>query len=280
MAKQERGTRSRRALLEAAAEVFDLRGFDAAGTNEILARSGLTRGALYHHFPSKESIAVALFAEHSGALVAPERSTRMQSVIDLTFGYAHQLQRDPVLRAIVRLAMEKTSFPRQADTPYDQSSAAIRRLLDEARAQGEILPGLDLADATSVIVGGFAGMQVMSQVYTDRADLPERVTAMWRLLLPGMVAPGMIGHLVITPRNDAAQAVLDASSSARREASGGGAVALAFGKRGVDAGVGGQEGVHPGDAEQAAQPAGDGRQGEGAVGVLGAAPDADEGAQS
>lgn len=199
MAKQERGTRSRRAILEAAAEVFDLRGFDAASTNEILARSGLTRGALYHHFPSKESIAVALLNAHSEALVVPEQPTRIQAVIDLTFSFASRLQRDPVLRASVRLAVEKTSFPRPLNTPYDQSSAAIRELLEEAEKRGETLPGLNLNEATTVIVGAFTGMQVMSQVYTNREDLPDRVTAMWRLLLPGMVTPGMIGHLRITP---------------------------------------------------------------------------------
>lgn len=199
MAKQERGTRSRRAILEAAAEVFDLRGFDAASTNEILARSGLTRGALYHHFPSKEAIAVALLDAHSEALVVPEHSTRFQAIIDLTFAFAGRLQRDPVLRASVRLAVERTSFPRPLNTPYDQSSAAIRDLLEQAREQGEILPGLDLGEATTMIVGTFTGMQVMSQVYTNRKDLPERVTTMWRLLLPAMVAPGMIGNLRITP---------------------------------------------------------------------------------
>jgi AcrR family transcriptional regulator len=199
MAKQERGTRSRRAILEAAAEVFDLRGFDAASTNEILARSGLTRGALYHHFPSKEAIAVALLDAHSEALVIPEATTKLQAVIDLTFSFAHRLQRDPVLRASVRLAVEKTSFPRPLNTPYDQSSAAIRQLLEQAGKQGETLPGLNLNEATTVIVGAFTGMQVMSQVYTERKDLPERITTMWRLLLPGMASPGMIGNLRITP---------------------------------------------------------------------------------
>ncbi|MFE2266902.1 ScbR family autoregulator-binding transcription factor [Streptomyces griseosporeus] len=199
MAKQERGTRSRRAILRAAAEVFDERGYDAASTNEILARSGLTRGALYHHFPSKEAIAAALLEAHSEALVAPDDTTKMQAIIDLTFGFAYRLQRDPVLRASVRLAVEDTSFTRPVNTPYEQSSATIRGLLEQARDQGETLPGLDLTEATTMIVGSFTGMQVMSQVYTNRKDLPERVTTMWRLLLPGIVSPGMIGHLRITP---------------------------------------------------------------------------------
>ncbi|MER5795787.1 ScbR family autoregulator-binding transcription factor [Streptomyces sp. NPDC001980] len=203
MAKQERGTRSRQAILEAAAEVFDLRGYDAASTNEILARSGLTRGALYHHFHSKESIAAALFDAHSAALAAPERSTKLQSIIDLTFAFAAQLQRDPVLRASVRLAVEKTSFPRPAVTPYEQSTEVVHELLDQARLQGETLPGLDLTDATTVIIGAFTGLQAMSHVYTERGDLPERLSAMWRFLLPGLVTPGLIGTLRVTPPSDA-----------------------------------------------------------------------------
>ncbi|MGN5376623.1 TetR family transcriptional regulator [Streptomyces sp. MUSC 14] len=214
MAKQERGTRSRQAILAAAAEVFDLRGYDAASTNEILARSGLTRGALYHHFPSKESIAAALFEAHSGALAAPERSTKLQSIIDLTFTFAAQLQRDPVLRASVRLAVEKTSFPRPANTPYEQSTEVIHELLDQARLQGETLPGLDLDDATTFIIGAFTGLQAMSLVYTEREDLPERLGAMWRFLLPGLVTPGLIGTLRVTPP----PAAVVADDQARAEA--------------------------------------------------------------
>lgn len=41
MATQERGTRSRHSILESAARVFDERGYDAASTNDILARTGL-----------------------------------------------------------------------------------------------------------------------------------------------------------------------------------------------------------------------------------------------
>ncbi|MEU2249813.1 ScbR family autoregulator-binding transcription factor [Streptomyces sp. NPDC019224] len=220
MAKQERGMRSRQAILAAAAEVFDLRGYDAASTNEILARTGLTRGALYHHFRSKEAIAAALFDAHSDALAAPERSTKLQSIIDLTFGFAVRLQHDPVLRASVRLAVEKTSFPRPVNTPYEQSTEAIHHLFTEAQSQGEILPGVDLRAATTVIVGAFTGLQAMSLVYTDRNDLPERLTEMWRFLLPGMVAPGMIGTLRVTPP----PAALVAQDEGRAEALAAGAV--------------------------------------------------------
>lgn len=199
MAQQERGMRSRNLLLKAAAEVFDERGFDSASTTEILERSGLTRGALYHHFPSKEAIAVALLTTHRDALEVPEQSTKVQAVIDLTFAFAFQLQRDPMLRACVRLAVEQSSLRGLAVTPYQQASKAIRELLAQAKEQGELLPGVDLVEAAEMINGTFTGIQVMSRVQTDREDLPQRVGMMWRFLLPGLVSPGMIGHLRVTP---------------------------------------------------------------------------------
>ncbi|MEW2262882.1 ScbR family autoregulator-binding transcription factor [Streptomyces sp. NPDC047853] len=199
MAVQERGERSRRSILEAAARVFDERGYDAASTNEILARSGLTRGALYHHFPSKEAIAAALVAAQSEALVVPEQPMKLQAVVDLTLEYARRLQSDPVLRASVRLTIEQSSFTRPGVTPYQQSADAILGLLEVAAEQGELLPGADLEEVTQFIVGAFTGVQLMSQVYSRRRDLMQRVRTMWRLVLPGVATPGVLARLRVAP---------------------------------------------------------------------------------
>jgi AcrR family transcriptional regulator len=204
VAQQERGKRSRHSILEAAAQVFDERGYDAASTNEILARTKLTRGSLYHHFPSKEAIALALVDAHAEALEVPDQPVKLQAVIDLTLEFAKRLQHDPVLRASVRLAVEQTSFSVPPETAYEQSSAAILGLLREAEERGEILPGVDVREAASTIVGAFTGLQIMSQAYTKREDLPERVGIFWRFLLPGLAIPGMIGRLRTTPLPTAA----------------------------------------------------------------------------
>ncbi|WP_330305245.1 MULTISPECIES: ScbR family autoregulator-binding transcription factor [unclassified Streptomyces] len=199
MAQQERGKRSRQSILEAAAQVFDECGYDAASTNDILARTGLTRGSLYHHFPSKEAIALALVAAHGEALTVPDQAVKLQAVIDLTMQFARRLQTDPVLRASVRLAVEQTSFSVPPETAYEQSNVAILGLLQEAEERGEILPGVDVREAASTIVGAFTGLQIMSQAYTKREDLPERTGVFWRFLLPGLAIPGLIGRLRTTP---------------------------------------------------------------------------------
>ncbi|MEV6803916.1 ScbR family autoregulator-binding transcription factor [Streptomyces sp. NPDC051132] len=195
MARQERGIRSKRSILEAAAAVFGERGYDAASTNEILARAGLTRGALYHHFPSKEAIASALAEAQGEALVVPDHPVKLQSVIDLTLAFSLRLQTDMVLRASVRLAVERSSFSASAQAPYNQSITLVEDLLCQAEKQGELLPGADLSEVAATIVGAFTGLQVMSEAYSSRRDLPARISALWRLLLPGLAAPGMLPRL-------------------------------------------------------------------------------------
>jgi AcrR family transcriptional regulator len=68
--------------LQAAAEVYALRGFGGATLDEVAAHAGLTKGAVYHHFGSKENLLLALMEEYlAGQLTAQlalfdrERST-------------------------------------------------------------------------------------------------------------------------------------------------------------------------------------------------------------
>lgn len=142
---------------------------------------------------------MALVTAHSEAPVVPDRAVKLQAVIDLTLDFALRLQRDPVLRASVRLAVEQTSFSRPPRTTYEQSGAAILALLRQAEEQREILPGVDVQEATSTIVGAFTGLQLMSQVHSNGEDLPERIGAFWRFVLPGLATPGLPGRLRTTP---------------------------------------------------------------------------------
>jgi AcrR family transcriptional regulator len=52
---------SRERLVAVAFELFGDRGYHATGTEEIVRRSGVTRGSLYHHFADKEALFEAVF---------------------------------------------------------------------------------------------------------------------------------------------------------------------------------------------------------------------------
>ena len=59
----ERRAATRAALLAAARELFATKGFAGAGREEIVERAGVTRGAMYHHFSSKEDLFRAVYEE-------------------------------------------------------------------------------------------------------------------------------------------------------------------------------------------------------------------------
>ncbi len=58
--RQARGQRRVDLLLDTAAQLFAEVGFEAATTNAIAARAGVSPGSLYQFFPNKDAIAVAL----------------------------------------------------------------------------------------------------------------------------------------------------------------------------------------------------------------------------
>lgn len=61
--RAERGRITRAALVRAAMELFAERGYAAVGTNEVVTRAGVTRGALQHHFPQKSDLFRAVYEE-------------------------------------------------------------------------------------------------------------------------------------------------------------------------------------------------------------------------
>ena len=67
--RAERGEATRAALIEAARELFTERGYSAVGTNEVVQRAGVTRGAMYHHFPDKRELFRAVYEDTERLLV-------------------------------------------------------------------------------------------------------------------------------------------------------------------------------------------------------------------
>ncbi len=62
------GTRGR--ILEAALEVFARKGYHGASVDDIVRASGTSKGAVYHHFPNKEAVFLALVDDFATRLAA------------------------------------------------------------------------------------------------------------------------------------------------------------------------------------------------------------------
>jgi AcrR family transcriptional regulator len=197
MAVQARALHTRRTILEAAAAVFDERGYEPATIAEILTRGAFTKGAMYFHFPSKEALARGVIEAQFTDLVVQERSTRLQEVISLTLDVAERLRHDVLLRAGIRLTIEQGPFLGVESGPYMKWITMLRELLGESERRGELLPHVQPAEIAQLVVGSFTGIQLLSQVLSERQDLTSRMESFWRFLLPGIAAPSVMPHLSI-----------------------------------------------------------------------------------
>lgn len=188
--------KTRREIIRAAAEVFDRRGYAAATMAEIIAAAGVTKGAVYFHFASKEELAQAVVTEQSEWLdTQAELAPGFQAVIDATMTYARALLDDVVIRATVRLVIEHGTFDNPNSAPYLADITTARYLIVRAQEAGDLLPGLDPNVVAETITAAFTGIQLTSQVLADRSDLIERLVNLWKLLLPGLVRPDRVATL-------------------------------------------------------------------------------------
>ncbi|MET9697364.1 ScbR family autoregulator-binding transcription factor [Streptomyces sp. NPDC006529] len=187
-ARQERAEITRQAILDGAAIAFDHSGFGATSLSDVVKHAGVTKGALYFHFPSKEALARTLMdeqfqvSEAVPALVDPG----LQTLIDLSHQMAHALRTNVRIRAGIRLVIEFGSFTDPDPSPYNAWIDTAYRCLRPAQDHGDVLPHLDARDVATYLIGSFTGVQVTSHVRTSREDLHARVTDLWNFLLPGI----------------------------------------------------------------------------------------------
>jgi TetR/AcrR family transcriptional regulator, transcriptional repressor for nem operon len=82
------GARSK--LLDAAFSIIRRKGYAATSVDELCARAGVTKGAFFHHFPSKDSLAVAALNQWtimSTALFDTAPYHRFDDPLDRVLGY-------------------------------------------------------------------------------------------------------------------------------------------------------------------------------------------------
>jgi TetR/AcrR family transcriptional repressor of nem operon len=81
---------ARSKLLDAAFSVIRQKGYAATSVDELCAKARVTKGAFFHHFPSKDSLAVAavdLWSETSSAFFASAPYHNFEDPLDRILGY-------------------------------------------------------------------------------------------------------------------------------------------------------------------------------------------------
>ena len=191
-------------IVAAAMEVFVEKGFAAAKLDEIAARAGVSKGALYLYFDTKEELfravvreaispnvegmrAMALAYEGPFAELAPLLLERLVAVAD-----------NSTLPAVARMVIaESRTFPDLARTWHDsvvsQAVGVVADLISRAQARGEIRPGRPRFYAFSLIgpmLMGFLWRETFQPIGAEPIDLAGLARQHVETVLRGMLARG------------------------------------------------------------------------------------------
>ncbi|MCK0090520.1 TetR/AcrR family transcriptional regulator [Rhodococcus sp. F64268] len=197
MVRQARAVATRQQIVVAAAATFDRLGFEGASLGEIVeASSGLTKGALYFHFKSKDDLAQAVMdRQHTISIASVEaisatNASALEQIVMLCHEMGRQIVEDPIVRAGIRLTLEFSASAAPGEPgPYQDWIEACRVLVEEAIAQEDILPTIEPPVLARFVISAFTGVQMVSNVLDRRTDLEQRIDQMWQFLLPGIVVP-------------------------------------------------------------------------------------------
>ncbi|MFD7868559.1 ScbR family autoregulator-binding transcription factor [Streptomyces sp. NPDC057682] len=198
MAQQERAIRTRRAVIEGAAGVFAERGYTAATMAEILQRAGVTKGALYFHFDSKEALARGVIEAQIEAGQWAPRDLRLQEWVDVGMTLAHRIPRDVILLAGIRLSADMHGR-KMFGSAWPAWAELGTKLLSEAKEQGEVLPHVDPEQTAQCFLGAWIGTQVVSEAESGFTDLDERVSVLYNHMLPAVATPAALIRLDTAP---------------------------------------------------------------------------------
>ncbi|MFS8098123.1 TetR/AcrR family transcriptional regulator [Lentzea alba] len=190
MPQQDRAYATREAILHAAAEEFDRLGYERTSLTAVLARAGLTKGAFYFHFPSKEAVASALIERQSELWAQMRESWQARDVDPLSAlcgmfaESADRMAADVVLRAGVRLnADREVGYPGVPST-HVMWEKLIAGYVAEAGERGDLRAGVDPDAVARTLCGAALGARLISSATTACADFPSRIREVLGHVLP------------------------------------------------------------------------------------------------
>jgi AcrR family transcriptional regulator len=188
--RTEQRERTRQALLAAAAQEFEARGYVGTSLSDVAARLGLVRGTVHFHFRTKHALATAIVESFvEGALELQRQSAR-----DAAGGVAAELVRlsqllatrfadDAGFRAAVRLLGETDDLGVTRSGVSATWLAHVESLLAAGRASGELAADVD----PGMLVRAIAAL-ALSPATGDGLASHGHLERFWNRILPSLVA--------------------------------------------------------------------------------------------
>jgi AcrR family transcriptional regulator len=187
---QRRKAETRQGLLDAAYQVFAQRGYAQATIDDIAAAGGVSKGAVYHHFASKEQLFRALLVDHGHEVDAMIAAVaRAKSFRDLVHGFVEvwigHYREDPLFMPLsleYRVQATREPWARELIAAfYARVRALIGGTLRLGQETGFVRRDLDVEAAATFIFGALDGACLQAAIDPEHVGIDgveERLTDM------------------------------------------------------------------------------------------------------
>jgi len=170
--------RTRQRLLQAAFREIHRSGFQSAGIDAILAATNVTKGALYYHFDSKETLGYAVVEEIVAKFTRDRWLRPMLSEgqpIDILIGVVRRIPARPRdVRAgcpLLNLAQEMSpldeQFRKRLESIFLDWQEGIATLLRKGQSQGTVRRDLNPEETASFLVAMVEGYATLAKNAQD-----------------------------------------------------------------------------------------------------------------
>jgi AcrR family transcriptional regulator len=195
MARQKRGEETRAELIQAAALAFAEQGYDATSVAQICEGAGVSKGAFYHHFESKQDLFLHLLdfwldglvqqleVARLSAATMPGGLIRMAEEARIVFDTAEQYV--PIFLEFFAQARREPAILERTVEPYQTYRRVLAGLIQTGIDDG-FLRDVDPDLAAEIILAMAIGMLWQSVHYPTRAGWGEIAVRGVGLLLRGL----------------------------------------------------------------------------------------------
>ncbi len=192
---QQRSETTRAAILAAALKLFSQHGYDATGVAEICAEAGISKGAFYHHFPTKQTLFLALLNDwlegldeqiQSILFVAPNMAEGLVRMAGMAGQFASQAGGNlPMFLEFWTQASRDPAVWQTTIAPYQRYQRVFAGLVQTGIDEGS-LRVTDPTVAARMLVAMAVGLLLQASLDPHGADWPRVIEQSLRLMLTGL----------------------------------------------------------------------------------------------
>ena len=178
-----KGEKTRRKIVEAAAPIFNKRGYEGSSLNDLMKATGLKKGGIYRHFSSKEELAAEAFdytweaAWNARLLHVDEKANGVEKLKQLIANFVEH--RSPVAGGcpILNTATDaddgNTVLRTRVAKALRSWLSRLQTIVEQAKERGETRRGIDSKTVATIIVASLEGALMMSRLQRNDEALRQ-----------------------------------------------------------------------------------------------------------